>query len=174
VRYSQKAFVKNLLTFNHSSSFSKPIYTLLLPGAQVYIVNSPHLVAAVDRNAKHISFAPYVVQFAKRILIPSLEGLDALAANIKEDDGAWGCRPETLEVMHAALVPGEDLNRTTRALLESIDKFLSSDDISPDSHTQPIQLFSWVRRLVTIASTDAIYGSKANPFLDPKVEAGFW
>lgn len=135
-------------------------------------MNSPSLVAAVDRHSEAVSFAPYVVQFAKRILLPSPQGLDALAANLHEEDGAWGCRPETLKAMHLALAPGENLDRTTQDMLDSVSRLL--DSVGTMANNEGFGLFSWVKKLVTRASTDAIYGASKNPFRDPAVEAGFW
>ena len=71
----------------YSSIFPLPIYTLRVPRNKIYVVTSPSLVAAVDRHSKTISFAPYVVEFAKRMLLPSAEGLEALQANLSEEDG---------------------------------------------------------------------------------------
>lgn len=143
-----------------------------MPWSKVYIVNSPSLVAAADRHSKTVSFAPYVVQFAKRILLSSPKGLDALAANLHEEDGAWGCRPETFKAMHVALAPGEDLDCTTRNMLDGVSLLLGSVDTT--SNQKNFDLFSWVRKLITRASTDAIYGASKNPFQDAAVEAGFW
>ena len=143
-----------------------------MPRGKIYIVNSPSLVAAVDRHAKTVSFAPYVVQFAKRILLPSTPGLNALAANLHEEDGAWGCRPETLKAMHIALAPGEDLERTTQDMLNSVSNLFNS--VYTIESDESFDLFLWVKRLITRASTDAIYGVGKNPFHDPAVEAGFW
>ena len=129
-------------------------------------------MAAVDRHSKTVSFAPYVVEFAKRILLPSAKGLEALKANLHEEHGPWGCRPETLQAMHIALAPGKDLERTTQDMLDSVSRLLES--VYTISNHENFQLFSWVRKLVTRAGTDAIYGASKNPFQDPAVEAGFW
>ena len=155
-----------------STKYSLPIYTLRVPRNKIYIVNSPRLVAAVDRHAKSVSFAPYVVEFAKRILVPSANGLEALKANLDEESSAWGCRPETLHAMHTALTPGEDLDCTTQVMLDSVSSLL--DSVYTITNNEDFHLFLWARKLVTRASTDAIYGASKNPFQDPAVEAGFW
>ena len=143
-----------------------------MPRNKIYVVNSPSLVAAVDRYSKTISFGPYVVEFAKRMLLPSTKGLEALRENLNEEDGECGCRPETLKAMHLALAPGEDLERTTENVLDSISRLL--EPVQTVSKHENIKLFSWVRKLVTRASTDAVYGAYKNPFKDPAVEAAFW
>lgn len=135
----------------------------------MYIVKSPSLAAAVDRHSKTVSFAPFVIQFAKRILVPSKEGLEALTGDMTEGNGILGCRAETLKVMHTALAPGENLERTTQDMLHSLSRLLDFVFI-----TENVDLFAWVKKLVTRASTDAIYGASKNPFKDPAVESGFW
>ena len=143
-----------------------------MPRNKIYIVNSPSLVAAVDHHSKSVSFSPYVVEFAKRILIPSQPGLEALRANLDEESGAWGCRAETLKAMRLALAPGEDLDRTTQVMLDSVSSLL--DSVQTIANNDHFHLFSWARKVVTQASTDAIYGASKNPFRDPTVEGGFW
>lgn len=113
-----------------------------------------------------------MVQFAKRLLVPTPEGLEALAKDADSDE-AQCCRNETLKVMHSAMAPGKDLNRTTLAFFESMKKLLSWEDQSSNG-TKDFPLFAWTRKIVTKASTDAIFGVSDNPFQDPKVEAGFW
>lgn len=135
----------------------------------MYIVRSPSLAAAVDRHSKTVSFAPFVVQFARRILVPSKQGLEALTGHWKKGKADLGCRAETLYVMKNALAPGESLERTTQDMLHSLSRLLDSVSI-----TDNVDFFPWIKKLVTRASTDAIYGASKNPFQDPAVEAGFW
>ncbi|KAL8778771.1 MAG: hypothetical protein Q9213_007251 [Squamulea squamosa] len=70
--------------------------------------------------------------------------------------------------MHSAIAPGNSLDITTEHFLRSITGFL--DPIN----NRNVGLFSWIRKFVTRASTDAIYGASENPFQDPAVEARFW
>lgn len=143
-----------------------------MPRGKIYVVDSPNLISAIDRRSKTISFAPYVVQFAKRILNPSQHALDALEEDLLELKGPVGLRPETMKVMHEALAPGDQLRTTTRILLKSIvDLFGSNKAVN---HEDDIKLFAWTREIVTRASTDAIYGVEKNPFQDADVCDGFW
>ncbi|KAL8707493.1 MAG: hypothetical protein Q9220_007483 [cf. Caloplaca sp. 1 TL-2023] len=66
------------------------------------------------------------------------------------------------------MAPGNDLDTTTRDFLRSILGLIHPVE------DRDVPLFSWMKRVVTLASTDAIYGSSKNPFQDPSVEAGFW
>ncbi|KAI0513191.1 cytochrome P450 [Xylaria bambusicola] len=155
-----------------NKKYNLPIYTLPMPRGKVYIVNSPRLIAAIDRRAKTISFAPYVVQFAKRILAPSQQAISALEEDLLEKQGPVGLRPETLKVMHDSLAPGGPLEDTTQVMLEGVMGVLNS--MRSSGKCGEIELFDWTRRLVTKASTDAIYGAKFNPFKDEGVYNGLW
>ena len=129
-------------------------------------------MAAVDRHSKAISFGPYVVEFAKRILVPSAKALETLRGKSQDGKGTSECREETLEVMHAALAPGIDLERTTQHMVQSTSQLL--DCPFSTQGRADFELFSWARKLVTRASTDAIYGAAHNPFQDSAIESGFW
>lgn len=142
-----------------------------MPGKKIYIVTAPNLAAQVDRNSKVISFAPYVVLFAKRVLAPSKEALHCLAENL-EEEGNWGCRPQTMKAMHLSMAHGDDLENTTRVMLESLASQMASvEKIAP---LRKMNLFQWVKRVITQASTDAVYGQKHNPFHDPALVKSFW
>jgi hypothetical protein len=39
---------------------------------------------------------------------------------------------------------------------------------------EAVNLFDWIRKSVTRASTDAIYGRESNPFKQSEVYDGFW
>ena len=128
-------------------------------------------MAAAERNSKTISFAPYVVLFARRVLLPSKQGEDALAENLNGEQGDWGCRIETFKAMHSAMSPGVDLDRMNETLLGNACRLL--DLSSGDNKFRPIELFAWTRHIVSLAVTEALYGP-SNPFRDSEVEAGFW
>ena len=47
-------------------------------------------------------------------------------------------------------------------------------DMQDGLNDGPTGLFTFTRKLITQASTDAIYGPSKNPFHEPAVESGFW
>ncbi|KAL2016806.1 hypothetical protein VTK56DRAFT_2975 [Thermocarpiscus australiensis] len=154
----------------------QPIFTLPVPLGKMYIVTSPGLIAACDKRAKIVSFAPYVVEFGRRILAGSEESLRLLSEDLLEENGPHASlRPETMAAMHRALLPGEHLDYTMRATLRSSLGFLESavGGVTGDEGCG-VPLFQWVRRFMTIAGTDAIYGEEKNPFRDPEVMDSFW
>ncbi|CAH0038147.1 unnamed protein product [Clonostachys solani] len=151
-----------------------PIFTLGVPKSKIYIVTSPQLISAIDRRSKTISFAPYVVQFAKRMLKPSQHAIEKLGENLLEEKGPVGLRPETLKAMHDSLVPGPNLDAISKVMLRGISTYLDPASVQESSGSGRIRLFEWTRRFVTRASTDAVYGPEKNPFHDPEVYDAFW
>ncbi|KAK8135163.1 cytochrome P450 oxidoreductase [Apiospora sp. TS-2023a] len=123
-------------------------------------------------RSKTVSFAPYVVQFAKRILEPTEYSLNLLAEDLLEENGPVGLRPETLKVMHDSLAPGDSLQAITKTMLRSVAGHLAA--INDNEHTVMVRMFDWTRNFVTKASTDAIYGSRNNPFQSDYVCNAFW
>ncbi|KND94614.1 25-hydroxycholesterol 7-alpha-hydroxylase, partial [Tolypocladium ophioglossoides CBS 100239] len=154
-----------------SKQYNVPIFTLGVPGGKIYIVTSPSLVQAIDRRSKRISFAPYVVQFAKRILIPSQRGIETLKENIFQENGPVGLRSETLRVMHDTLAPSEYLDSMTKAMLKSLAGHFGT---RIHGEGEVVDLFGWTRNFVTRASTDPVYGTEKNPIRDPAVSRAIW
>lgn len=112
-----------------------------------------------------------MIQFVKRIMIPSQHAIDALAVSLLDGDGT-GLGPDTLKAMHAGLGPGQNLDAASQNMVGTVARLLETVDSIPNHEN--FELFAWGRKLVTRASTDAIYGARKNPFHDPAVEAGFW
>ncbi|KAK5632008.1 hypothetical protein RRF57_007722 [Xylaria bambusicola] len=153
------------------NKYDYPISTLSLPRAKMYIVTSPAMIAASDRQAKTISFAPYVVEFAKRILLASKTSIGLLSEDLLDEDGL-NLRTETMKAMHAALQPGRHLQETSQAVVMNIIRYLDFE--SPEINQTSIGLFQWVQRVVSLASTNAIYGPARNPMQNDEVMEGFW
>ena len=148
------------------------MYTLRLPWKKIYVVSSPNTLATVDRNARTVSFAPFVVEFAKRMLLVSRHAIKSLEENNDGTNGARGCRWETLQAMHATLAPGEALETLTQDMLYAAPRSLPF--AYAVAEPEYFDLVSTTRRIITQISTSAIYGPEHNPFQQSKVEAGFW
>ncbi|KAK8066882.1 hypothetical protein PG997_013629 [Apiospora hydei] len=148
----------------------QPIFALHMPRAKMYVVTSPSLVAVCDRRSRAVSFVPYVLEFAKRILLTSPHGMEMLSEDIHEESRS-GLRPETLKVIHKSLMPGDSLEAMAKDTVEQVSAFLESPVGLGDEKGVP--LFLWVREFFSIASTNVMYGPE-NPLLDPELMDGFW
>ncbi|KAK7974519.1 hypothetical protein PG989_016367 [Apiospora arundinis] len=138
----------------------------------MYIVTSPGLVTACDRRAKTVSFAPYVVAFANRILDAGENSLRLLSEDLLEDKGPVTLRPETMKAMHQFLRPGESLDHMMPMVVKSSVGLLDKEITGEANVTVP--LFAWVRKLVSVTSTDVFYGSEKNPMRTPGTLDNFW
>ncbi|KAK4038603.1 cytochrome P450 [Parachaetomium inaequale] len=152
-----------------------PIFTLSVPRGKMYIVTSPALIAACDRRSKVVSFAPYVVEFGKRILAGSAHSVRLLSEDLLEEKGPHASlRSETMAAMHRSQAPGEHLDEMMRVTLRSSTGFIDSVTDGPAAGDASVPLFEWVRQFMTVAGTDAVYGEEKNPFRDPEVMVSFW
>lgn len=85
-------------------------------------------------------FAPCVVQFAKRILVPSAAAVAKLADDLLEEHATPGLRQETLEAMHKTLATGEGLESTVQEAVTSVNCILSPMKSGMDA--EKVDLFS--------------------------------
>lgn len=139
----------------------------------MYVVTSADLITACDRRGKIVSFAPYVVEFGRRILMPSQHGVRLLFEDLQEENGPVSLRPETMKAMHQSLLPTDRLEERTQAVLSNIWSCLDSAYNNIDDQNG-VPLFQWTRQSFVIASTNAVYGPERNPMRDPEVMNGLW
>ncbi|KAM7189585.1 cytochrome P450 [Rhypophila sp. PSN 637] len=152
----------------------KPIFTLDLIKGKLYVVTSPRLVAACDRRAKTVSFVPYVIEFARRIMAWTPAGLDLVAKDVLEENSTPILRTGTMRAIHQLLQPGPSLDKTAATIVSSVLESLLRNEQLDDSNTDGVPLFRWLRNSLSVATTNGIYGSEHNPFQDPEVLDGFW
>ena len=135
---------------------------------KVYIVTSPDLVNAVNRNSKKIAFNPFVAMLGKRITGHDENTSRIVQHNLNGEDGL-GYVIDVHDRIVASLVPGKDLQQTTKAMLSQLSGHF--DAVDPDVE---LNLFEWLRYTITMCSTRALYGS-SNPFNEnPKFVDSFW
>lgn len=138
-----------------------PIYTLRLPGARLYVVNSPRLVPAVQKLHKTLSFAA-VAAASARIFLVSKQGREVIARGLMQD-GSYTANFGA--AIHPALTPGASLNHMNRVAARTIAASLGALQAGGPQETN---LFDWVRDQIVLATSDAVYGPH-NPFRDPEV-----
>jgi len=73
--------------------------------------------------------------------------------------------------MHYSLAPGLALNDLVALVLWHISQAIEAP---LEGHDEiEVDLYAWVHHMITLASTDAVYGPQ-NPFRHPVVMEGFW
>lgn len=140
-------------------------------GGRMYIVNSPDLVLAVQRNAKAFNSGPFTAKFAAQVFALSKETEAIWLRNVDGEEGDWGLHLDGMKGIHKALTLGKpDLENLNNAMLRNISGLL--ENLGNETQSE-IPLLRWLRHEMMVAVTDAIYGLQ-NPFKTRKVEDGFW
>lgn len=135
---------------------------------KVYIVTSPDLVTALNRNPKTIAFNPFLAQLGKRITGHDEATSQIVQHNLNGEQGP-GYVIEVHDGIVAALAPGKTLENMIKPFLEEVSGYF--DALNKDNK---VDLFAWVRQMMTMCSTRAIYGPE-NPFnKNPKYSDLFW
>jgi hypothetical protein len=152
------------LSFNHRNH---PAITLNLLGSKAYVVNTPALVNAVQRNHKLISMDPFLTQASS-----SLAGMhgDDLLRVTETRKGGGGANQKVIQAIHNVLLAPATMNAMVERMVVNLQ---SRIDELADSADAVTELTSWCRSAISTASTDAVYGDQ-NPYRDPKLEQAFW
>ncbi|CAN8101260.1 unnamed protein product [Discula destructiva] len=139
-----------------------PIYTLRLPGARMYIINSPKLIPMVQKLWRTVSFAAIEAQTAANIFLCSKAGNEVIGRGLMADDSQTGTFAAPI---HPALKPGANLDDTVKAAAQTIAASLDGLQAGGSGENN---LFDWIRDEIVLATSDAVYGPH-NPFRDPQV-----
>jgi hypothetical protein len=150
-------------------STGKPIATLPMLTGKMYAVWDPYLVAAGLRS-KSLSTTPHIID-ATPVLAQVKESTADL---LRSPEG-----PLLVDRMMGHVIPatfkGASLQRLNQTALAGLASQLSTLSPSSNSTAVPIpNAWLWLRRLLTSATSKAIYGT-GDPFAaDDKVETALW
>ncbi|MCJ1244726.1 hypothetical protein MMC30_001925 [Trapelia coarctata] len=149
-----------------------PIFTMMMPGQKMYVVTTPELIQAIQKQPRVLAFPPIEARFTTAICGTSEKAYKVLMVNINGDEGDRGLFVETHAAMKEVLAPSPQLDEMINVMIQDI---AASFDALKPSAEQPkrMRLASWMRSVLTAATTDAIYGPQ-NPFKEQEVEDGFW
>lgn len=147
--------------------FSLPIFSF-----KFYIVADRKVLAAVQRNAKTLSFAP----FSKRVtkVLSGVSDVTVRAVDTQsEDEETRSFARQVHHIEAVTLSNGASLDRLN--LVTAQEKLRLVDEIVLESSKDPvnIELYDWVQHLVTISASTGFYGPQ-NPYKDPQHEKNFW
>ena len=136
----------------------------------MYIVSSPELSVAVQRNTKTLSFLAYGLKFAGAVCELSPRAEEILTTNIRRTEGPPGLGHVFTNTVHASLALGPSLDQLARAVTRNV---AASVDKLDGTTTRRIQLAEWLRRELTMAAMDAVYGAAANPLKDEATDRAY-
>ncbi|KAJ0339901.1 hypothetical protein COL922a_003930 [Colletotrichum nupharicola] len=133
-----------------------PIATLPILNGKLYAIWDPALVQSAYRN-KDLSFEPFAVDFAQKDLGLSND----VAELLRETDLV----PDFFGVIHPAL-NGAHLHRMNANALKYVSAELDriGGGVGDESGLDVPNLFAWVRRVMTLATTEGLYGVE-NPLM---------
>ena len=118
----------------------------------------------VQRNSKILKIEPFLEALTWPLTGMSRDGRKRLSGSDKQS-----LLTQVTHVMHPALL-GNRLDDMNRNMIRNLE--ISIEGLNEFAHNT-VDLYSWCRHTVTVASTDAIYGS-LNPFKSNEVEDAFW
>jgi hypothetical protein len=144
-----------------------PIFTIDMSGQKNYIVTSPELVQAVQRNTTSLSFSPAMIPAFRRMMGFDEEGIELIFRDAHTEKGMYG---EIHRVQKASLLPGtESLDELCTVIR---GRLLTIVNDMPSSQT--IDLYAWVQDLYMRTNNSACFGDK-DPFtLNPSLISTFW
>lgn len=132
--------------------------TLSIFGHKVYVIFSPSLAQAALRN-RDLSFEPFVV-----LASHALANLEGRSLELLRDGTISRAFFHTLPTVVAA----EPMSRMAATGLLSmtgeIDRLCHEIHLSVDKQVEIPDLFGYLKRTMTLAVTDALYGLKDNVF----------
>ncbi|ORY01725.1 cytochrome P450 [Clohesyomyces aquaticus] len=147
-----------------------PIYTLRMPGARIYVVNSPKLFTAIQRQHKILPHAPIGINAVKRICGASAKANTILDENMSGEHGEWGYAQTYYKSMHESLSAGGGLDFMNRTMIKVLSNQITTGRFQGGLK---VKLFQWTRHEITLATTNTVYGP-LNPFKDERAEKTFW
>ncbi|KAH9905037.1 putative 25-hydroxycholesterol 7-alpha-hydroxylase [Xylariomycetidae sp. FL2044] len=131
-----------------------PMYTLRIPGARIYVVNSLELVPVVQRQWRTLLFAPVQVKAARAVMGASKETIDILERDMVTESGFVN---GMVKITHPTMSSGPGLDGLNAKAFEVFD-----DALSQITCPTTVFMFKWIDKQIMDATTDAVYGPK-NP-----------
>jgi len=144
----------HLTLSNNAKSKRLGIVTIPMANQKAYVITSPAMIQAAMRH-RNLSFDTFILETSKHSL-----GFE------KHEYGVIG---ETIDdyinIIHSSLM-GENLRRMNRTALSflagEINNFPTEGVMEVDN------LWLWLRRLITLATSNGLFGSQHNPFSEGK------
>lgn len=123
----------------------------------------------MERHPRVFGFAPIKTRFAVNVTGVKSVGQRILRMNGNVVD-AHSYFISHRKAIDSALSPGVHLDAMNRFSVQNVLELLN---ILASNTPTTIKLFQWVRRNLTWATTEAVYGPK-NPFRNAEIASAFW
>jgi len=138
---------------------------LATPGGRLYVVTSPELIAAVQKQPRTLTF-----WFIQATLTQRLGGItdhanQLLLENARGEKGENSLVVDGMKVTHEAMT-SKHLHEMISASLKRAEKILQGVG---KGETSEFELWKWVRHVFSLAVSAGVYGPQ-NPYEDPTLE----
>lgn len=150
-----------------------PIFTINMPGRKIYVVTKPDLITKVDKQSKVFSFAPIISEFSSVTCGTSKEATEILNQNLLGEHGNWGLCEDMVSGMRESLKPGENLDNMNKTMAAEVCRLLEETKPEAGKEFRVIRLSAWVSEVVTMATTNSVYGPM-NPYKRQDIKDAFW
>ncbi|ETS80403.1 hypothetical protein PFICI_07932 [Pestalotiopsis fici W106-1] len=149
-------------------TYGLPIYTLKMPGASLYVVNSLQLIQRIDRHILTVAFSPIQARVCDKVMCVSKSGMATIAGE-KEvtEDGYLRSFPRSTA---PGTSPGPGLDSLNRA---AVNCFAASFDKLAKQESCTVKLYEWLRHEIFASTMEATYGPH-NPFRKPELEQAWF
>ncbi|KAL1856844.1 hypothetical protein Daus18300_010607 [Diaporthe australafricana] len=129
-----------------------PIYTLRIPGARLYVINSLDLIPVVQRQWRTLLFPPIQVKAAKAAMGASDDAIKVLEKDMITDKGFV---PGMVKVTHPTMSNGPLLDNLNIKAFEVFDEAMKQFTSTTGT---TVNMFEWIGAQIMRATTDAVYG----------------
>jgi hypothetical protein len=143
-----------------------------MPGNKMYVVTSTELIQSIQKQHQILAFPPIEAKFVGQITGVSAHAHKIAMTNTTGEEGEWGLSVDCYAAMRAALTAGPGLDEMNRVMIQNIAGSLDVL-IPPGAQQVTIKLSRWLRDIITLATTNAVYGPE-NPFKDKEIQDSFW
>lgn len=156
----------------HSQQYRYSIFTVPLLNGKVYVVSSPATVAQVQRHQKTIVFDLLSTDIAVRISGhgPDIKEILDFGVHSEDKNEREDCIINIMhDYEHTSLGPGEILDEISIVQLNAM-----AETVGQVSGDRQVDLFIWVRQMITMTNMLAFYGPKHIFTTEPELVESFW
>jgi hypothetical protein len=136
---------------------------------RLYIINATELIPIAQKYYRILDFAPMEAKVAINVMGASPAGKKVLIKNINGvEDYSYPILFD--KAIHPSVSPGPALHAMNAKSVQNVSRIVTQ---LATQAPKKLKLMEFVRKHITEATTDAVYGPK-NPFADPKIQKAYW
>jgi hypothetical protein len=163
-------YLQPILIQKCSGETDFPVFTLKVLNWRTYIIRSPDLVEAVLRNPRSFTF-PLGVLFSKRSLAGTERVLDVLEF-VPTAKSESSCTQDVHAALYGPMGQDEVKAGMNARLLGNLAEYLNK--LGGEGEGDKIELFGWVKDVITKATAGALYGPSNPIATDSSLVDSLW